>query len=153
MGVKEVKKYFEEKDFSCEILELEESTATVELAAQALNVEPCLIAKTISFKTKDEDYLLIMAAGNRRVDNRKFKQTFNTRASMLDLAEVVEITGHPVGGVCPFGLKKELPIYLDVSLKNYEFVYPAAGSPKSVIKLTPAELREVTGGKWVDVCK
>lgn len=153
MGVQDVKKYFQENNLNYEILEFEASTATVELAARALGVKPALIAKTMSFKLKNEENILIIAAGDRRVDNRKFKDVFKTKARMLDPEEVVEVTGHPVGGVCPFGLKNNLPVYLDVSLKEYEFVYPAAGSPNSAVKMTPDELQEVTSGEWVDVCK
>jgi len=153
MGVEQVKKYFLERNLNYEVLEFEASTATVELAAQALGVEPGLIAKTMSFKVKDDVCLLVLAAGDKRVDNRKFKEVFNSKGRMLDLNEVVEITGHPVGGVCPFGLKNSLPVYLDVSLQAYQYVYPAAGSPQSAVKMTPGELQEVTGGTWVDVCK
>lgn len=153
MGVEQVKKYFLDRDLNYEVLEFEASTATVELAAQALGVEPGLIAKTMSFKVKDEACLLVLAAGDKRVDNRKFKEVFNSKGRMLDLNEVVEITGHPVGGVCPFGLKNSLPVYLDVSLQAYRYVYPAAGSPQSAVKMTPDELLEVTGGTWVNVCK
>lgn len=153
MGVQDVKKYFQENNLNYEILEFEASTATVELAARALGVKPALIAKTMSFKLKNKENILIIAAGDRRVDNRKFKDVFKTKARMLDPEEVVEVTGHPVGGVCPFGLKNNLPVYLDVSLKEYEFVYPAAGSPNSAVKMTPDELQEVTSGEWVDVCK
>lgn len=153
MGIQEVKNYFEERNLGYKVLEFEASTATVELAAQALGVEPALIAKTMSFKLNDEEAILILSAGDKKVDNRKFKDTFKTRARMLDLNEVIEITGHPVGGVCPFGLKHDLPIYLDLSLQEYDYVFPAAGSPQSAVKLTPQELHEVTGGEWVDVCK
>ena len=153
MGVEEVKKYFQTNKLKFLVQEFETSTATVELAAQALGVEPALIAKTMSFKLKAGENVLILAAGDRKVDNRKFKDYFQVKAKMLDHNEVLEITGHPVGGVCPFGLKQQLEVYLDISLTEYEFIYPAAGSPKSAVKMTPAELQEVTGGKWVDVCK
>ncbi|MGI6450188.1 MAG: YbaK/EbsC family protein [Desulfitobacteriia bacterium] len=153
MGVQEVKKYFQERNLNYEIREFEVSTATVELAAQALGVEPGMIAKTMSFKSKDNGSLLVIAAGDKRVDNRKFKDTFKTKGSMLSAEEVGELTGHPVGGVCPFALRHELPVYLDVSLQAYAYVYPAAGSPNSAVKMTPADLAKVTGGTWVDVCK
>ena len=153
MGVEEVRKYFQSNNFDFQVHEFEASTATVELAAQALGVEPALIAKTMSFKLKDGENILILAAGDRKVDNRKFKDYFQVKAKMLDQDEVLEITGHPVGGVCPFGLKQQLNVYLDISLTEYEFIYPAAGSPKSAVKMTPAELKQVTDGKWVDVCK
>lgn len=153
MGIEQVKKYFTDHKLDYEVLEFEVSTATVELAAQALGVAPGLIAKTMSFKVKDDACLLVLAAGDKRVDNRKFKEAFNAKGRMLNVDEVVEITGHPVGGVCPFGLKNSLPIYLDISLQAYQYVYPAAGSPRSAVKMTPGELQAVTGGTWVDVCK
>jgi Cys-tRNA(Pro) deacylase len=152
MGVGEVKKYFQDRNFNYEILEFEVSTATVELAAKALGVEPGMIAKTMSFKIKNDECLLILAAGDKRINNKKFKATFQSKGSMLGFEEVEQITGHPVGGVCPFGLKNKLPIYLDISLKDYQFIFPAAGSPMSAVKMTPGELQEITGGEWVDVC-
>ncbi|NLI90970.1 MAG: YbaK/EbsC family protein [Peptococcaceae bacterium] len=153
MGVEDVKRYFQEKHVNYEILEFEASTATVELAAKALGVEPGWIAKTMSFKVSQDQCLLVLAAGDRRVDNRKFRDAFQAKGRMLDLDEVVRITGHPVGGVCPFGVKNPLPVYLDISLQDYPFVYPAAGSPNSAVKMTPDELQEITDGNWVDVCK
>jgi prolyl-tRNA editing enzyme YbaK/EbsC (Cys-tRNA(Pro) deacylase) len=153
MGIAEVKRFFQERNLDYEVLELEASTATVELAARALGVAPGLIAKTMSFRISDEQCLLVLAAGDRRVDNKKFKESFKAKGRMLDLEDVVKITGHPVGGVCPFALKDPLPVYLDISLQDYPFVYPAAGSPQSAVKMTPAELQEITGGTWVDVCK
>lgn len=153
MGIKEVKDFFATNELAFPVIEFEVSTATVELAAQALGVKPELIAKTMSFKLKDEEYILVLAAGDRRIDNRKFKDVFKSKAKMLNFEEVPEITGHPVGGVCPFGLKDKLPIYLDVSLQKYEYVYPAAGSPNSAVRMTPGELKEITKGQWIDVCK
>lgn len=153
MGIKKVETYFQENNFSFEVFEFETSTATVELAAGALGVEPDLIAKTMSFKLKNEENILVVAAGEKRVDNRKFKDCFQSKARMLNQDEVLAVTGHPVGGVCPFALKNKLKIYLDISLKKYQCVYPAAGSPSSAVKITPEQLQEVTGGEWVDVCK
>jgi Cys-tRNA(Pro) deacylase len=153
MGIKKVKTYFQENNYNFEVFEFETSTATVELAARALGVEPDLIAKTMSFKLKNEENILVVAAREKRVDNRKFKDCFQSKARMLDQDEVLEVTGHPVGGVCPFALKNKLKIYLDISLKKYQYVYPAAGSPSSAVKITPEQLQEVTGGEWVDVCK
>ncbi|HHV64691.1 MAG TPA: YbaK/EbsC family protein [Peptococcaceae bacterium] len=153
MGVKEVKEFFQERNLDFQVQEFTESTATVELAARALGVEPGMIAKTMSFKVKDNGSLLLIAAGDKRVDNRKFKDTFKGKGSMLSPDEVSELTGHPVGGVCPFALKHKLPVYLDVSLQAYQYIYPAAGSPNSAVKMTPADLEQVTGGSWVDVCK
>jgi len=152
MGIQEVRNYFREKGLKHEILEFNASTATVELAARAVGVEPGMIAKTMSFKLRNNEVILVLTAGDKRVDNKKFKATFHSKGKMLNHDEVVEITGHPVGGVCPFGLKNDLPVFLDISLQEYEYVYPAAGSPNSAVKLTPAELQNITSGQWVDVC-
>ncbi|MGI5902085.1 MAG: YbaK/EbsC family protein [Desulfitobacteriia bacterium] len=153
MGVGEVKKYFKDKGLNYEVLEFEASTATVELAAEALGVQPGLIAKTMAFKLKDEQKILLICAGDKRIDNRKFKKTFHSKGKMLSQEEVEDATGHPVGGVCPFGLRNELPVYLDVSLKAYDFVYPAAGSSNSAVKITPEDLEKITKGKWVEVSR
>ncbi len=135
------------------IVELDTSSATVELAAQALGVEPARIAKTISFKSA-ESALLVVAAGDARTDNAKFKAEFGIKARMLTPEEVLEYTGHAVGGVCPFGLKSELPVYLDISMKRFETVYPACGSSNSAIELTCDELERYSGSvRWVDVCR
>lgn len=153
MSLESVKKYFEDNKLSdLHILETDESTATVELAAKAHGVAPALIAKTMAFGLKDRE-VIIVTKGDARIDNRKFKDCFHEKASMLNHEEVLEITGHPVGGVCPFGLKNPLDIYLDISMKEFEYVYPAAGSTNSAVKITPDRLQEVTAGTWVDVCK
>ncbi|AHM58154.1 hypothetical protein EAL2_808p06510 (plasmid) [Peptoclostridium acidaminophilum DSM 3953] len=152
MAVEDVRKYFSDKGLDYEIIEKEESTATVELAAKAIGVEPAMIAKTMAFKLKDSD-IVVVSKGDAKVDNKKFKAQFATKAKMMSAEEVLESTGHPVGGVCPFGLKTSMQVYLDVSLKQFEYVYPAAGSPNSAVRITPDELMEVTDGQWVDVCK
>lgn len=152
MSVESVKKQFEEEKLDLEVIEFGESTATVELAAAAIGVEPEQIAKTMAFKVKDEN-ILIISKGDAKIDNRKYKDYFNAKAKMLKFDEVEEITGHPVGGVCPFGLKNSLNIYLDESLKKFDFVYPAAGSPNSAVKITIDKLSDITKGIWVDVCK
>lgn len=129
------------------------SSATVELAAQAVGVEGARIAKTLSFKL-DSGCILIIAAGDARIDNRKYKDTFHKKASMPSADEVLEQIGHPVGGVCPFGIKTGIPVYLDESLKRFDIVYPAAGTGNSAVELTIDELyksSEAVG--WVDVCK
>ena len=129
------------------------SSATVELAAQAVGVEGARIAKTLSFKV-DNGCILILAASDARIDNKKYKATFHKKASMPSPEEVLEQIGHPVGGVCPFGIKEGVPVYLDESLKRFDIVYPAAGTGNSAVKLTIEELyksAEATG--WVDVCK
>ena len=129
------------------------SSATVELAAQAVGVEGARIAKTLSFKL-DTGCILILAAGDARIDNRKYKATFHKKASMPSADEVLEQIGHPVGGVCPFGIKEGVPVYLDESLKRFDIVYPAAGTGNSAVKLTIDELyRSAEAVGWVDVCK
>lgn len=152
MSVESVKEQFQEQNLNLEVLEFNQSSATVELAAEAIGVEPNRIAKTMAFRVKDQE-VLIVSKGNARIDNRKYKDYFKAKAKMLKADEVLEITGHPVGGVCPFGLKKPLQIYLDESLKEFDYVYPAGGSPNSAVKTTIEQLEEVTRGAWVDVCK
>lgn len=153
MSLESVKEFFNENGYTdLHIIETELSTATVELAAKAHGVAPALIAKTMSFGLKDRA-ILIVTKGDARIDNRKFKDCFNEKATMLNYDEVLEITGHPVGGVCPFGLKNPMDVYLDVSMKEFEYVYPAAGTANSAVKITPDRMQEVTGGAWVDVCK
>lgn len=152
MAVEDVRQFFKDNGYEYEIIEKEVSTATVELAAQAIGVEPALIAKTMAFRLKEKD-VLVVSKGDAKIDNRKFKDEFKTKAKMMKYEEVLEATGHPVGGVCPFGLKTPMEIYLDVSLKQFEYVYPAAGSTNSAVKITPDELQVVTNAEWVDVCK
>lgn len=151
MSVDRVRQYFQDKGLNYEILEFEASTATVELAAAAVGVEPARIAKTMAFRLKEE-VIVVVAKGDARVDNRKFKDCFKQKARMISPEDVLEATGYPVGGVCPFALEN-IAVYLDVSLQEFDYVYPAAGSPNSAVKITPEELAEVTGGSWVDVCK
>jgi Cys-tRNA(Pro) deacylase len=151
MGVEEVKAYLKKRGLPYEVREMDTSTETVELAAKALNVEPARIAKTLAFKLKDR-VILIVTRGDARIDNRKFKQQFHAKARMMSPDEVVAATGHAVGGVCPFGLKQEVDIYLDESLRQFEKVYPAAGSRNSCIEISPDELQRITGAQTVDVC-
>jgi len=152
MSVESVRAYFIRNNLPYEIREMNESTETVEKAAAALGVEPALIAKTLAFTLSDRS-ILIVTRGDARIDNKKFKQYFQTKARMMPMDEVLEITGHPVGGVCPFGLKQELDVYLDESLKQFEKIYPAAGSLNSCIEITPDDLFASTQASWVDVCK
>ncbi len=152
MALQDVKNFFKENNLNFEIFELKESTATVELAAKAHGVEPGLIAKTIAVKLKDKT-ALVVTKGDAKIDNRKYKDIFKTKCTMLKYDEVLEITGHPVGGVCPFGLKNPLSIYLDISLKDFEYIYPAAGSINSSIKISPQSLQDITKGEWIDICK
>ena len=135
-----------------EIIETAESSSTVALAAEAHGVEPAQIAKTICLSV-GEQAMLVVAGGTARLDNRKFKDTFGAKARMLDAEEVVAVTSHPVGGVCPFGLPSPLPIYCDVSLKRFDEVVPAAGSTNSAVRIATGRLAELTGARWVDVCQ
>ena len=121
------------------------------LAAAAHNVEPGQIAKTLSLKVKNE-VILVVAKGDARLDNKKLKNTFGAKARMLSSDEVVTITGHPVGGVCPFGLENPLQVYCDVSLKRYQEVLPAAGAIHSAIRISPDRMAQLTHAKWIDVC-
>jgi prolyl-tRNA editing enzyme YbaK/EbsC (Cys-tRNA(Pro) deacylase) len=126
------------------------STATVALAAEALGVEPGQIAKTLSLRQGD-DVVLLVARGDARLDNRKYKDRFGQKARMLGLEEVERETGHPVGGVCPFGLARPLRVFCDVSLREFDVVYPAAGAPDAAVRMTPDRLALLTNAEWVDV--
>ena len=135
------------------IYEFEVSSATVELTAQAVGCEPARIAKTLSFMA-DQKAVLIVAAGDAKVDNHKYKEQFHTKAKMLDPAAVEEQVGHGVGGVCPFAVKEGVRVYLDRSLQRFETVFPACGSANSAIELTLPELEQYAGSReWVDLCK
>jgi len=135
-----------------EIIETAESSSTVSLAAEAHGVEPGQIAKTICLRV-GEQTMLVVAGGTARLDNRKFKDTFGGKGRMLDAEEVVAVTSHPVGGVCPFGLPSPLPVYCDISLKRFDEVVPAAGSTNSAVRIETGRLAELTGARWVDVCQ
>ena len=134
------------------IIETEESTATVDAAATALGVEPAQIAKTLAVRAGGETFLLV-ARGDARLDNRKTKAEFAARPRMLGAEETLALTGHPVGGVCPFGLATPLPVYLDVSLKPFETIYPAGGSLNTSVRTTPGRLFDLVGKRWVDLCR
>lgn len=151
MSLVSVRQFFERKGINIPIIELETSTATVELAAEAHGVEPGRIAKTLAFRLP-EKVVLVVARGDARIDNRKFKQTFG-KGRMPPADEVEALTGHPVGGVCPFGLATDLPVYLDVSLQYFDEVLPAAGAIHSAVRLTPQHMLELVDGNWVDVCQ
>jgi prolyl-tRNA editing enzyme YbaK/EbsC (Cys-tRNA(Pro) deacylase) len=152
MSLQSVKAFFQQLELNLPIIELDVSTATVALAAQAHGVEPGQIAKTLAFRLNDDRVLLVVAKGDARIDHKKFKDAFG-KGKMLGLDEVVEMTGHPVGGVCPFGLAQALPVYLDISLQTYEEVIPAAGSVNSAVRISPALMLKITNGQWVDVCQ
>ena len=151
MSLQSVRDFFVARDMQMPIIELDVSTATVALAAEAHGVEPGKIAKTLAFRLGEGKIILLVASGVARIDNRKFKDAFG-KGKMLAPDEVADITGHPVGGVCPFGLVQEIPVYLDQSLNNYDEVLPAAGSINSAVRITPAMIASVTAGQWVDVC-
>lgn len=152
MSLESVRAFFAEKAPDISVMESPISSATVPLAAQAYGVEPGMIAKTLSLRI-GERVILIVAAGTSRMDNKKVKAQFGGKPKMLGLEEVAEITGHEVGGVCPFGLKSPLPVYCDVSLKAFDVVVPAAGSTHSAVRITPERLAELTAAEWVDVCE
>lgn len=153
MSIEKVKDYFRQQGMEDRVREFPVSSATVELAAQALGCEPCRIAKTLSFLLGDRA-ILIVAAGDARVDNGKYKAQFGGKAKMLTPGQVESMVGHRVGGVCPFALNESVAVYLDASLKRFETVFPACGSSNSAIELTIPELERHSGfTAWVDVCK
>lgn len=153
MSIEKGRAYFRQFGMEDRVREFDVSSATVELAALALGVEGARIAKTLSFK-KDDSCILILAAGDARIDNHKFKDKFHMKAKMLAPEEVLSIVGHPVGGVCPFGINDGIDVYLDESLKRFETVFPAVGSANSAIKLDLDELYKYSNAiEWIDVCK
>lgn len=153
MSQKRAENYLEQKGFLDHVIRLEASTATVAEAADALGVEPGMIAKTMSFLLDDQP-ILILTEGTARVETRKYKDTFHIKAKMIPFEEVEQWIGHAPGGVCPFGINDGVKVYLDESLRRFETVYPAAGDDHSAVKLTIPELEEVAGAVgWVDVCK
>ena len=153
MSLENAKRYVEEKGFGDRIMIFEQSSATVELAATAVGTECARIAKSLTFKV-DEKPVMILCAGDCKVDNGKYKKMFHQKAKMLTPIEVEEMIGHAIGGVCPFGVKDGVTIYLDESLKRFDVVYPACGSGNSAVKLGVDELEQIAGSTgWVDVCK
>lgn len=153
MAIEAVKEYFRKYGMEDRVLEFDVSSATVELAAEALHCEPGRIAKTLSFMVDDAP-ILVVAAGDARIDNHKYKEQFQTKAKMLTPQEAETLVGHAVGGVCPFAVREGVRVYLDQSLKRFRTVFPACGSSNSAIELTIAELEKYSGYvAWVDVCK
>ena len=153
MAIEKVKEDFRQYGMEQRIQEFEVSSATVELAAQALNCEPCRIAKTLSFML-EEGPILIVTAGDMKIDNGKYKALFGKKAKMLTVDEVSDLIGHAVGGVTPFGINEGIKVYLDESMKRFETVFPACGSSNSAIELTIAELEYYSKSvAWIDVCK
>jgi len=152
MSLETVRAFFAEKARDIAVMVSPKSSATVALAAEAYGVEPARIAKTLSLRIR-EQVILIVASGTARMDNKKLKARFGGKPKMLGLDEVAEITGHEVGGVCPFGLKVPLPIYCDVSLKEFDEVVPAAGSIHSAVRIAPSRMAQLVAAEWVDVCE
>lgn len=153
MSIERVRAYFAQYNIQDRIQEFAVSSATVELAAEALHTDAKRIAKTLSFMVEDKP-VLIVAAGDAKIDNPKFKAQFHTKAKMLGFDEVEPLVGHAVGGVCPFGVRDGVAVYLDISLKRFETVFPACGSTNSAIELTIPELEQYSGfASWIDVCK
>lgn len=153
MSIGKVREYFKQFGIENKIQELENSSATVELAAKALNTEPARIAKSLSFKV-NEKAILVICTGDVKIDNSKYKTFFKTKAKMLTPDEVVELIGHEIGGVCPFGINEGVNVYLDESLKRFTTVFPACGSSNSAIEFTIPELEKYSNHtQWVDICK
>jgi prolyl-tRNA editing enzyme YbaK/EbsC (Cys-tRNA(Pro) deacylase) len=152
MSLHSVRAFLAEHAPDVEILATTTSTATVALAAAAHGVEPARIAKTLTLRLGD-DVVLVVMGGEARLDNRKFKDRFAAKAKMLDAAEVEEATGHPVGGVCPFGLRRPLKVYADVSLRAFDVVVPAAGDTHAALRISPDRLAELAGAEWIDVAQ
>ena len=152
MSIESVRAFFQANAPEIEIIETPESSATVALAAAAHGVAPEQIAKTICLRVGDT-VLLVVTSGTARIDNRKFKDRFGGKGRMLDAEEVIAMTSHPVGGVCPFGLPTPLPVYCDQSLRQFAEVVPAAGATNAAVRITPERMAALTGAEWVDVCK
>jgi len=152
MSLESVRAFFAENAPDIAVIESPISSATVALAAEAYGVEPGRIAKTLSLRI-GERVVLIVASGTARMDNKKLKAQFGGKPKMLGLDEVADITGHEVGGVCPFGLKAPLPVYCDISLRAFDIVVPAAGSTHSAVRIAPSRMADLTSAEWVDVCQ
>jgi prolyl-tRNA editing enzyme YbaK/EbsC (Cys-tRNA(Pro) deacylase) len=152
MSLESVRAWLTEHAPDLPLIEVDESTATVETAARALGVESGRIAKTLAVRVRDTVFLLV-ARGDARLDNAKTKAEFSARPRMLGPEETLALTGHPVGGVCPFGLATPLPVYCDISLRDFDLVYPAAGSLNSSVEVTPGRLFDLVGERWVDLCR
>lgn len=153
MSIERVREYFAKEGIKAPILEFDVSSATVELAAQAVGCEPQRIAKTMAFKVKD-DCILVITAGDAKIDNAKYKKQFCAKAKMVPVDELEQLIGHAIGGVCPFGINDGIAVYLDESLKRFTSVFPACGSANSAVELTTSQLEEYAKtSQWVDVCK
>ncbi|GIN63461.1 hypothetical protein J27TS8_34540 [Robertmurraya siralis] len=154
MSLESVLEHFKKWNRDTDVQIFEQSSATVDMAAEAIGVIPARIAKTLSFRGEGEQAILVVAAGDAKIDNKKFRKTFGFKARMLSPDEVFAQTGHKIGGVCPFGLANNLDVYLDVSMKRFDTLFPACGSTNSAIELSCEEIQEYAGAQdWVDVCK
>ncbi len=151
MSVESVRSFFAVHAPEIEVIESDKSSATVALAAEAFGVTPAEIAKTLSLRVGDK-IILVVTCGTARLDNKKARAVFGGKPRMLNAEEALDATGHPVGGICPFGLKTQLPVYCDVSIKNFAEVVPAAGSQNSAVRISPARMAELIYAQWVDVC-
>lgn len=152
MSLQSVRTFFSDHAPDVQVLELDTSTATVALAAEVLGVEPGQIAKTLSLRIGDE-VILLVTRGDARLDNRKYKQHFGVKARMLDASQVEDETGHPVGGVCPFGLPRPLQVFCDISLKDFPVVFPAGGAPNAAVRIEPGHMATLVSAQWVDVAQ
>ena len=150
MSLESVKNYFKENNLPLEVTETKEITDTVANAAKAFGIEEDEIAKTMGFQLKNGDCILILTKGTARIDNQKFKGFFHEKAVMIK--DITEVTSHEPGGLCPFGLKKPLKVYLDKTLKEFEIVYPAGGTPHSAVNISVELLENITLGEWIDIC-
>ncbi|KON87730.1 EBSC protein [Sporosarcina globispora] len=154
MSIESVKAHFKKWDREKDVMEFDSLSATVNQAAETIGVSPAQIAKTLSFRDDGDQAILVVAAGDAKIDNKKFRNAFGFKARMLSAEEVLEQTGHAVGGVCPFGLTNDLDVFLDESMRRFETLFPACGSSNSAIELTPDEIETYSDAKgWVDVCK
>lgn len=151
LSVESVISFFRSKGINLEV-KIFKDTSTVEKAAESLGVTPGEIAKSMLFKLKDR-YIMVVMAGDKKIDNKKFKETFKAKAKMASPEEVFEVTGHPVGGVCPYGMKNPVEVYYDISLKEYEIVYPAAGDVNAAVEVKVEDLDKIVEGRWIDVCQ
>jgi prolyl-tRNA editing enzyme YbaK/EbsC (Cys-tRNA(Pro) deacylase) len=152
LSLASVRQFFAERAPDIDVVELATPTSTVLLAAAAHHVTPGEIAKTLSLRVKDRN-ILVVTRGDARLDNKKAKAAFGAKARMLNAEEVVEITGHPVGGVCPFGVATPMEIFCDINLREFSEVVPAAGSTHSAVRISPLRMLELTGARWIDVCQ
>lgn len=152
MSVEAVQQYLEDNEADVRIFRLSDSGATVDEAAATIGVAPDAIAKTLALHLGDGVIIIVMS-GDAKIDNKKYREQFHQKAKMLSFEEVEPLTGHPVGGLCPFGLKSDYPVYLDVTIKGHAFIYPAAGSRYHAMKLSLQQMEQLTGAQWVDVCK